>query len=130
MDPVAIDNVLSARNFRISTQSNGHLMILTDIYNSIFHAVWGTATIDVQPSAQNGKLVMTVNSINVQLFVVFTLPSNFTSSYKAKIENMLNTNLGNALAGKFTVNGVSVGGGTPPCAAADSLILQGTTNLG
>jgi hypothetical protein len=121
---IPIDSARTAKNLRIRTQGNG-LVILSDVYGSLGEI--GTATTLVQPRAENGNLVMHVISTTLNVFI-FSIPVN---TYNQNLENMLNSNLGNAIAGKFTVDGVGVGGGTAlPCAAADSLVLHGTTNLG
>src|SRR5262249_18535095 len=124
-------NPLTAENLQINTQGNG-LGINADIYvQRPMHVNVATATAFVQPGVANGQLVMSVTSMQVKVFGIVSLPASATASYKAQLENMLNNNLGSALAGKFTVNSVSVGGGAAlSCAQSDSLILQGTTSLG
>lgn len=120
-----ISNTWTAKNIRIKSQNNS-LVITTDI------SLWGTgivlatATSYVQPSAENGKLVMHVTNTTLSVFI-FSFTNN---SYNQQIETMLNSNLGNALDGQFTVESTRFGGGQAvPCAAPDSLMLQGTTNL-
>ena len=120
-----ISNTWTAQNLRIKTQNNG-LVITSDISLWGTGVVLATATTHVQPSAEGGKLVMHVTSTTLSVFI-FSFANN---SYNQQIENLLNSNLGNALAGKFTVNSVSVGGGQAlPCAGSDSLILKGTTSI-
>jgi hypothetical protein len=125
------NNPLTAENLQINTEGNG-LGITADIYvQRPMHTRVATATAFAQPGAVNGQLVTSVTDLRVKVFGIVSLPDSATVSYKTQIENMLNTNLGNALAGKFTVNGVSVGGGAAlSCAQSNSLILQGTTSLG
>lgn len=122
--PFKIANTIwTAQNFHIKTQNNG-LVITSDI--SSLGIVFASTTTNVQPGAENGKLVMHVTSTTLSVFI-FQFPND---TYNKQIEDLLNSNLGNTLAGKFTVNSVGVGGGTAlPCAGSDSLILKGTTNL-
>ncbi len=125
MGSVPIDNMWTAQNLRIGTQNNG-LVVVSDIVASGIGIPIGTATTYVQPSAENGKLVMHVTSTTLSV-AIFSFANN---SFNQKIENMLNSDLGNALAGRFTVNSVGVGSGTAlPCAGSDSLILQGTATV-
>jgi hypothetical protein len=125
MGSVPIDNMWTARNLRIRTQGNG-LVILSDISPAGTGFPFATATTYVQPSAENGKLVMHVTSTTLSI-AIFSFAND---SFNQKIENMLNSNLGNALAGKYTVKSVGVGSGTVlPCAGPDSLILQGAATL-
>lgn len=124
---IPFNNTLTAENLRISTQGNG-LVINSDIFaEPPLHPKLATATTNVQLSVENGNLVMHVPHKGTTITVAGFNVS--TDSYNQKIEDMLNSNIGGALAGKFTVTGVSVGG-TVPCAQSDSLILQGTTSLG
>jgi hypothetical protein len=125
------NNPLTAENLHINTGGNG-LEITADIYvQRPMHTRVAIATAFAQPGAVNGQLVTSVTDLQVRAFGIVSLPDSATASYKTQLENMLNSNLGNALAGKFTVNGVSVGGGAAlSCAQSDSLILQGTTSLG
>jgi hypothetical protein len=125
MGSVPIDNMWTARNLRIRTQGNG-LVILSDISPTGTGFPFATATTYVQPSAENGKLVMHVTRTTLSV-AIFSFAND---SFNQKIENMLNSNLGNALAGKYTVKSVGVGSGTAlPCAGSDSLILQGAATL-
>jgi hypothetical protein len=126
---IKINSVLTAEKLSIGTQDNG-LVIISQIYTQPLHVWVATATTPVQPSAENGQLVMHVPSpgTRVQAGPFFNFPN---TSFDPKIEQMLNSNLGDALVGKFTVNGVSVGAGAGlSCADSSSLILQGTTSLG
>jgi hypothetical protein len=121
---------LTAENIQINTQGTG-LWITADIYvqQKIGHNKIATAVAVAQPSAVNGQLVMTITSLQVKVFGLISLPPSATASYKTQLQDMLNSNLGAALAGQFTVNSVSIGGAVA-CAASNSLILQGTTSLG
>jgi hypothetical protein len=127
---VPFSNPLTAENMNISTQGNG-LVITAGIFTEPpLHPQVATFTAFVQASAENGQLVMTVTKVDVKVAGI-SLPNGATDSYKQQIQTLLNNNLGNMLAGKFTVDSVSVGGGANvPCAAADSLMLQGATNIG
>jgi hypothetical protein len=123
---------LTAENIQINTQGTG-LEIMASIYTQqLGHIKVANAVAFAQPSAANGQLMMTITSLKVNPVIgpiqLPALPTSVTDSYQTQLRNMLNSDLGNALAGQFTVNSVSVGGG-PSCAASDSLILQGTTNL-
>jgi hypothetical protein len=122
--PLPIPNTIwTAQNFRISTQDNG-LVITSDI--SSLGIVLASTRTNVRASAENGRLVMHVTSTTLTV-AIFHFAMD---TYNQQIEDLLNNNLGNALAGKFTVNDVAVGGGTAlSCAGSDSLILKGTTNL-
>jgi hypothetical protein len=135
IDPIVVgsvpfNNSLTAENLNISVQGNG-LVITSGIFTEPpLHPQVATARAFVQPSVENGQLVMRVTDLKVDVLGLISLPDGVTDNFKEKIQAMLNNNLGNALAGKFTVNSVSVGGGTAlPCAGSDSLILKGTTNL-
>ena len=135
IDPIVIgtvpfNNPLTAENLHINVQGNG-LVITSDIFTEPpLHPQVATLTAFVQPSAENGQLVMRVTSLSVKVLGFFSMPDSATENYKQQLQTMLNNNLGNALAGKFTVNSVSVGGDAAlPCVGSDSLILKGTTNL-
>jgi hypothetical protein len=135
IDPIVIgsvpfNNPLTAENLDINIQGDG-LVITAGIYTEPpLHPRVATATAFVQPNVENGQLVMRVTDLNVEVLDIISLPKSATDNFKQQIQTMLNNNLGNALAGKFTVNNVSVGGGAAlPCAGSDSLILKGTTNL-
>jgi hypothetical protein len=120
-----IDNMWTAQNLRIKTQNNG-LMVMADISFRSTGVVVGTATSYIQPSAENGKLVMHVTSTTLNVGIV-SFPLDI---YNQRIESMLNSDLSNAFPGNFTANSVGVGGGTGlPCAGSDSLIVQGLANM-
>jgi hypothetical protein len=117
---------LQAQNLRISTQGN-NLVIVSDIAFARTGIVVGTATTLAQPTAQNGNLVLLITSTTVKV-AFLNFPDN---SYNQQLQDTINGDLNNAIAGRFTVDSVGIGGGTPlPCAATDSLVLHGTTNLG
>jgi hypothetical protein len=123
---LSIDNIWTAKNLHIKTQNNS-IVITSDIALGETDIVLAKATTYVKPTAENGRLVMRVTNTTLSVFV-FSFASD---AYNKQIENMLNSNLGNALAGKFNVNSVGFGGGTAiPCASSDSLLLHGTTNVG
>jgi hypothetical protein len=51
-------------------------------------------------------------------------------SYNQQIQDQINQQLAGTLGGLFTVTKVAIGSDTHiPCAARDSLILTGTTNV-
>jgi hypothetical protein len=129
---LGLNDPLTAENIQINTQGSG-LGITADIYvQRPTHAKVAVAVAFAQPSAVNGQLVMTITSLKVNPVIgpiqLPALPKSVTDSYQAQLQNMLNNDLGSALAGTFTVDSVSVGG-LLSCAASNSLILQGTTSL-
>ncbi|HET9921022.1 MAG TPA: hypothetical protein VFQ30_14320, partial [Ktedonobacteraceae bacterium] len=64
---------------------------------------------------------------NFNLFGLFTINEN---SYNQQIEQTINAKLNGALAGKFNITAAAIGPNSQlPCAASDSLLLTGTTNL-
>jgi hypothetical protein len=117
---------MNARNIQIAVQG-GQLVATSDITLGS-SLVLGKATSYIQPMASRGKLTVHVLKTTMTVFSLFTFPDN---TYNQQIEQSLNIKLGNALDGKFYVNNAAIGSNTHiPCAAADSLILTGTTSLG
>jgi hypothetical protein len=121
-----INNSLTAKNIQISTRGSD-VVIGADIY-------WGTSfrlattLTTVAPSASGGKLVVHVLDTEVTIFQIFTFPYDI---YNQQIEDILNSILSGALGGKFYVTNAAVGTDSHvPCAASDSLMLTGTTNIG
>jgi len=121
-----IDNSLTAKNIQVGTRGS-NLVIGADIY-------WGTSfklattLTTIAPSASGGNLVVHVLNTQVTLFDIFTFPYDV---YNQQIENILNSILSGALGGKFYVTNAAVGTNSHvPCAAGDSLMLTGTTNIG
>jgi hypothetical protein len=122
---LSLGNNMNARNIQISVQDK-QLMATSDITLGS-SLVLGKATSYIQPVASQGKLTVHVVKTTMTVFSLFTFPDN---TYNRQIEQSLNTKLGNALDGKFYVNTAAIGSNTHvPCAAADSLILTGTTSL-
>jgi hypothetical protein len=123
---LSLGNNMTARNIQIAVQG-GQLVATSDIALGSSPLVLGKATSYIQPVASQGKLTVHVLKTTMTVFSLFTFPDN---TYNQQIEQSLNTKLGNALDGKFYVNNAAIGSNTHvPCAAADSLILTGTTNL-
>lgn len=115
----------TAQNVRITVRS-GAIHILSDIYWSGLNI--GTADTTVQPTASGGNLVAHVTNTNMNIFGLFSVPMN---SYNQQIEQTLNGRLGNAFTGKFSVDSAKVGPTSDlPCAASDSLVLTGSSNIG
>jgi hypothetical protein len=124
---LSLGNNTTARNIQIAVQGS-QLVATSDIMLGSSSIVLGKATSYIQPVASQGKLTVHVLKTTMTVFSLFTFPDN---TYNQQIEQSLNTKLGNALAGKFYVNNAAIGSNTHvPCAAADSLILTGTTSLG
>ncbi len=114
----------TAKNVRIVVQGS-NIHILSDIYWNGFHI--GTANTTAAPYAAGGKLVLQVLSTNLSIFDLFTFPLN---SYNQKIQQTLNSKLGNAFAGKFYVAQAGIGpNGLLPCAASNSLVLSGNISV-
>ncbi len=126
MDTLHINKTLSAQNIRLSMQ-DGNLVVTSDIAPWDSGITLATATTYMQPAAENGKLVMHVVKTSLTV-LVFTFPQN---SYNQQIEQLINSKLSGMLPGSFSVTDVALGSNEHiPCAAADSLILTGSTNLG
>jgi hypothetical protein len=123
---LSLGNNITARNIQVSVQS-GQLITTSDITLGS-SLVLGKATSNMQPVATQGKLTVNVLKTTMTVFSLFTFPDN---TYNQQIELSLNTKLSNALGGKFYVNSAAIGSNSHvSCAAADSLILTGSTNLG
>lgn len=121
-----ISSSLTAENIHVST-SGHNLSVTSDIH---WHGLLiGTATSTMNPGATKGNLVVTVQNTVMQILDgLISFPVN---SYNQQIEQMLNTKLNSALDGQFTVAQASIGANPRvSCAAASSLILSGTLNLG
>ncbi len=120
-----ISNNLSARNIQVSVQG-GNIVVNSDIMlGGAFRL--GTAVTTVQPTAIGGNLAVNVLNTSLTIFQIFTFPYN---TYNRQIEQLLNTKLGTALSGKFTISNAAIGSNSHvPCTASDSLVLTGTTSL-
>ncbi len=124
---IQISKSLSAQNIQLNVQGD-QIVATADIMGTVLGAPvkLAKATTSIVPQAQNGKLTMNVQKTEMTV-AIFTFPQN---TYNQQIGDLLNTKIGNALAGKFNVTAVSLGGNSPiSCAASDSLILSGTANL-
>jgi hypothetical protein len=126
--PISLGNILgsslSAQNIQIAVRGSQLAITSTIMLGSL---ELGTATTYVRPMAQGGNLAVHVTQTSVTLLQIITFPYN---SYNQQIQQMLNTRLNGALAGKFTVSSAAIGAnGNIPCAASNSLILTGTANL-
>jgi hypothetical protein len=126
--PISLGNILgtplSAQNIQIAVRGSQLAISSTIMLGSL---KLGTATTYVRPLAQGGNLAAHVVQTTVTLLQVITFPYN---SYNQQIQQMLNSKLNGALAGKFTVSSAAIGAnGNIPCAASNSLILTGTASL-
>lgn len=120
-----VDSNYTAENIRLSVRG-GAIHILSDIYWSGLNI--GTADTAVSPTASGGNLVMHVISTNFSLFGLFNFPMN---NYNQQIEQTLDSKLGPAFAGKFTVANAAIGPNSQlPCAKGDSLVLTGSSSIG
>jgi len=120
-----IGSGLTAQNIRILVQGST-IHILSDVSWNGLNV--GTADSTLVPTASGGKLLMHVTNTTFSLFGF--IPIN-ESSYDKQIEQMINSKLGNAFAGKFTVTAAQVGPTSHlPCAKSDSLVLAGASNIG
>jgi len=120
-----ISNNMSAQNLQVSVQGSDIVVTSDIILGSSFKV--GTAVTTVQPTATGGNLAVNVLSTTLTVLQVFTFPTN---TYNAQIQQVLNTKLGTALSGKFTINDATIGTNSHiPCTASDSLVLTGTTSL-
>ena len=116
---------ITAQNIRVGVQGK-NLDIQSDIYWNGLNI--GTADSTIAPSASGGKLVLTVTNTSLSVFGLFSIPIN---SYNAQIQQTLNSKLGSAFAGKFSVSQAGIGPTSQlPCARGDSLVLSGTSALG
>jgi hypothetical protein len=121
-----INSSMTAKNVNIGVQSS-NLVINADVYDSFLGKI-GTATTTAAPTAAGGSLAVHVLSTTITFLNIFTFPYD---SYNAQIQQTLNSKLNRALAGKFTVTRAAIGPNAHvPCAAGDSLVLTGATNLG
>jgi hypothetical protein len=124
---IQLNRSLSAQNIQLNVQDS-QMVVTADIMGSFLGAPvrLAKATTNIVPAAQNGKLVLNVQDTQVTVAIV-TFSQN---SYNNQIQQLLNDKLSNALGGNFNVTSVSLGGNSPvSCAAGDSLMLTGTTNL-
>lgn len=120
-----ISNNLSAQNIQVSVRG-GNIVVNSDIMlGGSFR--FGTAVTTVQPTAIGGNLAVKVLNTSLTVFQIFTFPYN---TYNTHIEQLLNTKLGTALSGKFSISNAAIGSNSHvPCTASDSLVLTGTTSL-
>ncbi len=119
------NNNMSAQNLQVSVQGSNIIVTSDIILGSSFKL--GTAVTTVQPTATGGNLAVNVLSTTLTVLQVFTFPQD---TYNAQIQQMLNAKLGTALSGKFNISSAAIGTNSHiPCAASDSLVLTGTTNL-
>ncbi len=120
-----VDSNFTAENIRLSVKG-GAIHILSDIYWAGINV--GTADTAGVPVASGGKLAMHILSTNFSLFGLFNFPMN---NYNQQIEQTLDSELGPALAGKFTVTNAAIGPNSQlPCALSDSLVLTGSSGIG
>jgi len=120
-----VDSNFTAKNIRINVQGS-NIHILSDIYWAGLNV--GTADTTAAPGASGGNLTMHVTSTSFSLFGLFNFPMN---SYNQQIEQTLNSKIGTAFAGKFSVATAAIGPNSQlPCAKSDSLVLTGTSSIG
>jgi len=120
-----ISNNLSAQNIQVSVRG-GNIVVNSDIILGGSFRL-GTAVTTVQPTAMSGNLAVKVLNTSLTVFQIFTFPYN---TYNTHIEQLLNTKLGTALSGKFSISNAAIGSNSHvPCTASDSLVLTGTTSL-
>jgi hypothetical protein len=120
-----ISGGLTARNIAIGVRG-GNLLIISDIYAPLFGKI-GTATSTVAPTTARGSLAVHVLTTSLTILNIFTFPYN---SYNQQIQQIFNSRLNGALAGKFSVSQAAIGPNAQvPCAAHDSLLLTGTANI-
>ncbi len=121
---IPVSSNMTAKNIALTVQGS-NLVITSDIYLGFLQIA--SATTYVQPTAVNGNLAVNVQKTDLTFLQFFTFPNN---SYNQQIEQILNTKLNGALAGKFNVTNAAIGANSHiPCSASDSLILTGTTSL-
>lgn len=119
-----VSSSLSAQNIQLAVQGS-NLIVTSDIYLGTI--LIGTATTTMTPTALNGSLAVNVLSTSLTILQIFTFPEN---NYDQQIEQTLNAKLNNALTGQFNVTNAAIGpNSNVPCAASNSLVLTGTTNL-
>jgi hypothetical protein len=122
---LSVSQQLTAQNIRISIEHN-EILVQSDISLWQTGIVVGSSTTHIQPLVENGNLVLHVKQNDFStLFFAFPF-----DSYDQQIEDQLNNLLASSIAGLFTVTQAAIGPNTHiPCAASDSLILTGTTDL-
>lgn len=120
-----VSSSLTASNIRLGTQGSS-LTLTSDI---AWHGLGiGTAVSTLAPGASNGNLV--VHALHTDLKILGGLITFPINSYNQQIEQIMNTKLNSALAGKFTVAQATSGANPAlPCADPHSLILAGTLTL-
>lgn len=123
---IPVSSSLTAENIRVGV-SGSDLTTTSDIY---WHGLdIGTAVSSMAPSASSGNLV--VHVLNTSLQILGGLISFPVNSYNQQVEQMLNSKLNGALAGKFNVTQAAIGFNPHlACADKNSLVLGGTITLG
>jgi hypothetical protein len=123
-----INKSLEAQNIKLTVQ-NGKLVVTADIISLVFGSPilkLGTATTIIEPQAANGKLMLQVDKTTLNV-LIFTFSAD---SYNQQIQQSLNAQIGNALGNDLNISDASMGPNAAiPCAAADSLMLTGTTSI-
>jgi hypothetical protein len=122
---LSVSQLLTAQNFRIGIEHN-EILVQSDISLWQTGVVVGSSTTHIQPLVENGNLVLHVKQNDFStLFFAFPF-----DNYDQQIEHKLNNLLASSIAGLFTITQAAIGTNTNiPCAASDSLILTGTTDL-
>ncbi len=120
-----VSSSFTAQNIRVQVEGST-IHTLADIYWSGLNV--GTADTTIVPGASGGNLTLHVTNTNFSLFGLFSFPMN---SYNQQIEQTLNSKLGKAFAGQFSVTNAAIGPNSQlPCAKSDSLVLTGTSSIG
>ncbi|GHO86678.1 hypothetical protein [Dictyobacter formicarum] len=123
-----LNNSMVAKNIQLGMQ-NGQLVVTADIISLVFGTPMlklGTATTIMEPQVANGKLQFHVDKTTLNV-LIFTFPAD---NYNQQIEQTLNDKIGSALSNDLTLTSASMGPSAQvSCAAANSLLLTGTTNL-
>ena len=116
---------LTAQNIRISVENN-EVTVKSDISLWQTGIVVGSSTTHIRPLVDNGNLQLHVTETDLSIaFLTFS-----DNSYNQQIQDQINQQLASTLGSLFTVTKVAIGSDTHiPCAARDSLILTGTTNV-
>jgi hypothetical protein len=121
-----ISGSLTAQHIQIGVQGKD-LTMTAGIYNSFLGQI-GTVVTTFTPTVSHGSLAVSVLNTSITILGIFNFPYN---SYNQQIQQTLNAKLNGAFTGKFSVTQAQIGSSTAlPCAASNSLVLAGSTNIG
>lgn len=116
---------LTAQNIRIGIENN-EILVRSDISLWQTGIIVGSSTTHILPLVENGNLFLRVTETDLSV-AFLTFPDD---NYDQQIQDQINQQLANTLGGLFTVTKATIGSDRHiPCAASNSLILTGTTNL-